>query len=206
MLEPLVFLPGMACDARMFMPQLMSFWNERAVQVTPLTPGDMIEQMSANVLAAAPSKFALVGQGLGGNVSLDVLRRAPERVTRICLMGTNPQSEIPAIAAAREPMIIAAGAGRLEEAVRDMIRPSHLAPGPKRVEVMNLVVQMALSMGRDVFVRQSRAMQRRQDQQKTLRMIRCPAMVICGEHDTLTPCAQARVHGRADPLCEAERD
>ncbi|MGO4916526.1 alpha/beta fold hydrolase [Pseudogemmobacter sp. W21_MBD1_M6] len=187
MLEPLVFLPDMMADIRLFMPQIMAFSAERSVHVAPMTLGDTIEQISASVLAAAPAKFALVGLSLGGIVAMDVLRRAPDRVTRVCLMSTNPQSETPSIAAEREPMIVAAGAGRLQEAVRDMIRPTYLAPGPGRVEVMNLVMDMGMSMGKDVFVRQSRALQRRPDQQKTLRTIRCPALVLCGAHDALCP-------------------
>jgi pimeloyl-ACP methyl ester carboxylesterase len=46
---------------------------------------------------------------------------------------------------------------------------------------------MGCALGAETFVRQSRAMQRRPDQQKVLRQFRAPAMVICGAHDTLTP-------------------
>jgi pimeloyl-ACP methyl ester carboxylesterase len=46
---------------------------------------------------------------------------------------------------------------------------------------------MGMRFGADVFIRQSRALQRRPDQQKTLRKIRVPALVLCGAHDTLTP-------------------
>jgi pimeloyl-ACP methyl ester carboxylesterase len=187
MSEPLVFLPDMMTDIRLFMPQILAFSAERAVHVAPMTLGDTIEQISASVLASAPAKFALVGLSLGGIVAMDVLRRAPERVTRVCLMSTNPQSETPATAAAREPMIVAAAAGRLQEAVRDRIRPNYLAPGAGRIDVMNLVMEMGMAMGKDVYMRQSRALQRRPDQQKTLRTIRCPALVMCGAHDALCP-------------------
>jgi len=46
---------------------------------------------------------------------------------------------------------------------------------------------MALSLGPDVFVAQCRALQRRHDQQGTLRRIRVPCSVVCGEFDALTP-------------------
>ena len=46
-------------------------------------------------------------------------------------------------------------------------------------------------MNRDKFPVQSmedvRALQRRRDQQATLRKCKCPALVLCGEHDGLTP-------------------
>jgi pimeloyl-ACP methyl ester carboxylesterase len=46
---------------------------------------------------------------------------------------------------------------------------------------------MAESLGPDVFVAQSRALQRRQDQQAVLRRISVPALVLCGEYDALCP-------------------
>ena len=42
---------------------------------------------------------------------------------------------------------------------------------------------MARDLGADVFVRQSRAMQRRRDQQSTLRKCKVPTLVLCGAHD-----------------------
>jgi pimeloyl-ACP methyl ester carboxylesterase len=42
-------------------------------------------------------------------------------------------------------------------------------------------------LGEGVFLRQSRALQRRPDQQKTMRRVKLPALVIAGEADTLVP-------------------
>ena len=46
---------------------------------------------------------------------MEIIRRAPDRVSRLCLMDTNPVSKTPVRAAEREPQIIAARTGRLEE-------------------------------------------------------------------------------------------
>ena len=118
---------------------------------------------------------------------MELMRRAPDRITRVALMDTNPLAEVPAVAAAREPQIVGARTGRLEEVMRDEMKPNYLAPGHHRQEVLSLVMDMALALGPDVFVRQSRALQRRRDQQGTLRRCKCPALVLCGEHDTLCP-------------------
>ena len=48
-------------------------------------------------------------------------------------------------------------------------------------------MEMARDLGPDRFVSQSRALQRRRDQQGTLRRIKCPTLVLCGEHDQLCP-------------------
>ncbi len=185
--EPLVFLPGMMCDARLFWPQLLSFGPHRSVMVAPITGASSIGALAARVLEDAPRRFALAGLSMGGIVAMEVLRRAPERVTRIALMDTNPLPETPQVAAAREPHIIAVQTGRLTEIMRDEMKPRYLAPGPKRIDVLNLVMEMAEGLGPEVFVAQSRALQRRPDQQKVLRTTKVPALVLCGEHDALCP-------------------
>ncbi len=187
MLDPIVFLPGMMCDARLFGPQIAELSSETAVMVAPMTKGERIEEIASNVLTWAPPKFALAGLSMGGIVAMEVLRRAPDRVTRVALLDTNPLAETPEKAAEREPQIIRVKAGRLDEVMREELKPNYLAPGPGRLEVLNLVMEMARVLGPEVFIRQSRALQRRRDQQATLRRCKVPALVLCGEHDTLCP-------------------
>ena len=67
------------------------------------------------------------------------------------------------------------------------MKPNYLAPGAKRLEVLNLVMDMALKLGPDVFIRQSRALQKRLDQQATLRRAKLNTLVLCGEFDSLCP-------------------
>lgn len=187
MTDPLVLLPGMMCDARVFAHQLNVLSHRRAVMVAPVTLGDHIETIARNLMEQLPNRFALAGQGLGGMVALEVLRRAPDRVNRLCLIGTNALAETPAVAALREPRIIGAAAGRLDEVVRETMRPEYLASGPDRLTVLNLFYDMARDLGPDVFAAQSRALQRRPDMQGSLRRCKIPTLVLCGQQDTLTP-------------------
>ncbi|WP_456389810.1 alpha/beta fold hydrolase [Profundibacter sp.] len=186
MAEPLLLIPGMMCDARLFSPQITEFSAERAVHIASVTKCESIEEMAQNVLDSAPANFALAGLSMGAMVAMEIVRRAPERVTRVALMDTNSQSETPAIAATREPQIVGVMAGRLTEVMSDVMRPEYLAEGPKRTEILALMQDMAIALGEGEFVRQSRALQRRPDQQKTLRKIRMPALVLCGAEDRLT--------------------
>lgn len=187
MAEPLLLIPGMMCDARLFSPQITEFSAERAVQIASITNCETIEAMAQKVLDSAPAHFALAGLSMGAMVAMEIVHRAPERVTRVALMDTNSQSETPAIAASREPQIVGVMAGRLAEVMADVMRPEYLAAGPVRSEVLALMQEMAMALGEGEFVRQSRALQRRPDQQKTLRKIRMPALVLCGAEDRLTP-------------------
>ena len=185
--DPLVLLPGMMCDARLFGPQIKALGRDRAIHLPPMGQHDNVEQIATDVLHAAPKRFALAGLSFGGIVAMEVARRAPGRITRLALMDTNPLAETPQIAGSREPQIARVSAGALMEVMKDEMKPHYLAPGPRRQEVLDVVMEMARDQGEGVFIRQSRALQRRPDQQDTLRKLDVPTMVLCGEHDALCP-------------------
>ncbi len=186
MTDPLVILPGFLCDARAFLPQIVHLGGDR--QVTVILPqGDTVEQMSLNAIRDLPRRFALLGHGLGGDVAIDILRRLPQAVTRIALISTDPLAEPPAIAAARETRLVTARAGRLAEAVATEYPTAALADTEWQAEVLALVLDMAAGLGLETYVQQTRALQRRPDQQKTLRKVKTPALILAGESDTLVP-------------------
>lgn len=185
--DPLVLLPGMICDARLFGPQIAELSADTAVMVAPITQGERIEEIASGLLHLLPQRFALAGLGMGGIVAMELLRRAPERITRLALMDTSSHAETPQDAAMREPKIVAARSGRLLDVMREEMKPGYLAPGPHQRPVLDLVMDMAEVLGSEVFVRQSRALQRRRDQQGILSKIKVPALVLCGAHDALYP-------------------
>ncbi|MEP2639801.1 alpha/beta fold hydrolase [Roseobacter sp.] len=185
--DPLVFLPGFMCDARVFGPQIAEMSSDTAVMVAPVTQGERIEEIASMLLDQLPVRFALAGLGMGGVVALELLRRAPDRITRIALMATTPLADTPQVAAAREPQIVAARTGRVLDVMRETIDRNIIAPGAHHAQVLDLAMDMADVLGADVFVRQSRALQRRRDQQSTLRKCKTPALILCGAHDAQCP-------------------
>ena len=182
---PLVLLPGMMCDARLFEAQTARFSSERTIVHSPLTRGRTINELAQSVLEDAPPHFALLGLSMGGIVAMELMRIASERITRLALLDTNPLAETPETAALREPQIVAARTGQLEKVMREEMKPRYLAPGPARERILDRVMEMAKSLGPDTFVRQSRALQKRPDQTETLKRIAVPTLVLCGRHDGL---------------------
>ena len=132
MIEPLVLIPPMLCDARVFYAQFATLSSQVPFTFAPITAGDRIEEMASAILSWLPQKFALAGMGMGGMVAMEVLRRAPERVTRVAFISTGAQADTPEISAQREPLIIAARSGRFDDAIRAEMNPAWLAPGPYR--------------------------------------------------------------------------
>ena len=185
--ETLVLLPPMLCDARVFADQIRDLSHDHAVMVAPTHKGERMEEIASQILNWAPSKFALAGMGMGGMVAMELLRRAEDRITRIALISTSPQADTPEIAAAREPHIIAAQAGRMDDVLQHEVNSTWLAPGSDRVGIVRLLRDMGAALGPAAYVKQARALQRRRDQQATMRKIRQPAMVICGQFDGQYP-------------------
>lgn len=184
-MTPLVLLPGMMCDARLFAQQIAAL--PCAVTCPEIGGHDTIGDLAAAVLDASPDRFALGGLSMGGIVAMEVLRQAPDRVTRIALMDTNPLAETAQVAARRAPQVAKVRAGQLAAVMRDEMKPHYLTDGPHRAAILDLCMQMASDLGPEVFVRQSNALQNRPDQSATLRGCRVPALVLCGRDDALCP-------------------
>jgi pimeloyl-ACP methyl ester carboxylesterase len=185
--EPLVLIPGFMADARVFMPQLARLGARRPVIL--LSPGldDSVEKVVAAVGPLLPSRFSLLGHGLGGNIAIELLRRRPEAVSRIALIATDPLPESPQQAAEQEALLVAAKTGHMADCIAQMLPETALYDAPWRGEITALVHDMAATLGPDQFQRQLRVMQRRPDQQKTLRKAHVPTLIIAGEADTIVP-------------------
>ncbi len=186
-MTPLVLLPGMMCDARLFAPQMAALSGGRALHLAPIAAHDTVVALAGDVLAHAPPRFALAGLSMGGIVAMEVLRQAPGRVERVALMDTNPRAEACEARAQRGPQIARALEGGLEGVMRDEMKPNYLADGPDRAAILDLCMAMAQDLGPEVFARQSRALAARPDQQATLRAWRGPTLVLMGEEDRLCP-------------------
>lgn len=186
MSEPLILVPGMMSDARVFMPQIVELTKTRSVQIASVAQADTIRDMAADILSSAPRQFALAGHSMGGVVAMEVLRQAPERVRRLALISTTAATETPMQAAEREPQIVRAQAGRFVDVLAETLREEYFFDGPARPQIMQLMMTMAQRLGPEVFIRQSRALQSRPDQQKTLRTTQIPVLALGGEHDRLT--------------------
>nr|WP_319247092.1 alpha/beta hydrolase [uncultured Celeribacter sp.] len=186
MTESLVLIPGFLADARVFTDQITDLSRSHAVMVAPLQ-GDTLTDMADAILAVAPPKFALAGHDLGAALAAEILRRAPGRVGRLALICGSAQPEPPNMAAAREPRMIKAKTGRFGEVLLEELPSTALAESPYRNAIRDHWVDMAMEAGPDIYLAQSRIMQRRPDQQNVLRRARIPTLVIGGEVDTICP-------------------
>ena len=186
-MTPLVLIPGMMCDARMWgkVPAALPCPIHHALPVQ----GKSIPGIASAILREAPERFALAGLSMGGIVAMEMLEQAPARIERLALLDTNPLAEAPEVQARRGGQIARALAGDLAGVMRDEMKPSYLADPDDRV-TLDLCMDMASSLGPEVFRCQSLALRDRADRTDTLRRFTRPALVLTGEHDR--PCPRDR--------------
>jgi Predicted hydrolases or acyltransferases (alpha/beta hydrolase superfamily) len=185
-MTPLLLIPGMMCDARMWggLPEAL---HPLAVHHALPFGGETMTEIASAILREAPPRFALAGLSMGGIVAMEMLAQAPDRIERLALLDTNPRAELPEVRARRAPQVDRVLAGGLEAVMRDEMTPNYLAPGSERQDILDLCMDMALSLGPDVFRRQSLALRDRKDRQDVLATFDGPALVLMGEEDRLCP-------------------
>lgn len=186
-LTPIVFVPGLASSLRSHLPVMSSLWSHGSVLVPNQTQDDSIAAMAARVLREAPPKFALLGHSLGGYISLEIMRQAPERVTRLALLNTQARADTPEAIERRKMQIAAVKSGAFDKAM-DAFFP--LLVHPNRVSDAALREELRLASvdsGAEAFIRQQTAIMARIDSRPSLAQIAVPTLVLSGDQDKLIP-------------------
>ena len=196
---PTVLVPGLNCSARLYGPQLPALWRFGPVTVADHRRDDSVAAIARRILAAAPQKFALVGLSMGGVIAFEILRQAPERVTKVALLDTSARTDEPERSERRDRQIAMARDGRFAE-VADALLPLLLHRGRHDDEDLRWVVHiMADETGPEAFIRQQTALKARPDSRQGLGAIRCPTLVLVGDGDELTPPALSEEIAAAIP-------
>lgn len=199
--ENALLLPGMMCDARLWAPQIEKIGIPAAVPA--LDGADSIASLASQVLDTAPPAFALAGLSMGGILAFEIWRQAPDRVTHLALLNTNPHPESPERAMQRLEQIEQVLNGGLRDLVRGSLKPLYLAACNRNDdELLATIMAMTLDLGPEVFQRQTIAVKNRPDSVPTLPTISCPTVVMCGREDTLCPVSYHEL--MADRIPKAE--
>lgn len=196
--QDLLFLPGLLCDGRLWRDQAEGVGDLAIPRIADLTLDDTIAGMARRALAAAPARFALAALSMGGYVAFEILRQAPERVTRLALFDTSARLDGSARSRQRRVSLAAAAGGRFIGVGRGLmprlIHARHLG-GPLEAVIRG----MADRVGAEAFARQQQAILSRPDSLPGLPAIKVPTLVAAGDSDQMTPVAEAETIRDAIP-------
>ena len=186
-METLVLLHGLLDDGAMWEHQHRHLAAYARVVTPDLLAPETIGEAAGQVLAGVEGPFAVAGFSMGGYVIFEMMRRAPERISRIALIDTSARADTPERSAERRRAIERAATGAYEavvdEALPLLVHPDRLGDDA----LMDALRAMASRVGPRAFTRQQKIIMSRPDSRGGLDGIRCPSLVICGRQDALTP-------------------
>lgn len=187
---PLVLLPGLLNDARLWSAQASMLSDIADVTVGDLTHAvggaDSMRALAESVLESAPERFALAGLSMGGYVALEIMRRAPGRVTALALLDTQARPDTPPATENRRAQMRRSETefgGVIADLYPKLVHPDRAEDGALKA----LFTDMALTTGAEAFRRQQAAIMGRIDSRPFLPRIACPTLVLCGRQDAVTP-------------------
>lgn len=200
----LVLLPGLACDASLWAPQAQALraagWA--AVDSDALEKAPTVEAMAQHVLDVPAGPLLLAGASMGGMVALHAALQAPTRVAGLVLVGGSARADSEEVKRLRADAIDHFEDGDVKPFLR---LNAPLALHPRRAGDAALIeryLAMVLRGGVAPLIAQNRAVMQRPDLRPRLREIGCPALVLAGEADGLTPPKHARELAAGLPRAE----
>lgn len=187
----LVLIPGLLCTDALYAPVIPELSASARCRVMDHRRHDSMSAIARAILDEAPDRFALAGLSMGGYIAFEIIRQAPERVTRIALLDTMARADMPERIAARTAAVARARVEGIEKVSATLlpqwVHPDRLADE----ELTARVGKMATDTGVDAFERQQTAIATRIDSRPTLRSISVPALVLVGRQDAVTPVSDA---------------
>lgn len=184
---PIVLVPGLACSPRIFAAQLPALWQHGPVFVANHLRDNTMAGIAKRILEEAPPRFALAGHSMGGYISLEIYRQAPERVARLALLNTYARPDMPEAAEHRRSWITEVRQGGyravLERLFVDAVHPK-LA---NDAALKQIVLDMGSEVGPEAFVCQLEAIMTRADARPVLASIKCPTLVLTSDSDNAVP-------------------
>ena len=210
--EPLVLLPGMNCSAR-----LWSGLDLGPAVIPALTEPDLGEQVT-RLLDELPPRFALAGLSLGGIVAMALVRTAPERVSRLCLLSTSPhgptRQQLDGWRLQRDRLASGTTAREIQRDLLPLLLTAEsLESRPDLVDTtLTLADETEIDLDAQLALQATRI-----DERPGLRTVSCPTLVLAAREDrlcsvdrhreiaALVPGAELRILERTAHLSPVER-
>ena len=204
MKTPLLLLPGLLADARLFDCQVRHLSDVAQPTVADLTVADTIAKLATEAVRRMPAgRFAVAGLSMGGYVALEVMRQVPERVSALALLNTNARADSAESTESRRRLMALADrdfAAVNAALVPKLLHPDHL----KDARLTNLLDDMANSVGVQGFKSQQAAIIGRIDSRPHLAAIRAPTMVLAAREDAIMPMEVSEEMARGIPGARLE--
>ncbi len=182
---PLLMVPGLICDARVFAAQIGAF--DGAIAAAGHGTQRRLGAMAETILAAAPPRFALLGHSMGARVAIEMWRRAPARIDRLALVNTGTHLPRPGEPEKRHALLDLGRANGMAALVDAWMPPMFAPEHRDDPAVTEPLRTMCIDQGVDAYAAQIAALLDRPEIDSLLPGIDVPTLVATGGHDGWAP-------------------
>ena len=151
------------------------------------------------LLAGLPAPVGIAGFSFGGYITLELMKRRPEKVRGLALVDTRASADDPLARAKRDETISAVRANGVRPVVETMPGKLLSPESVGRPDLLERVQRMIARQKPETVEADLVAMRERPDSTASLPEITVPTIVIVGSEDVLTPPADSEAMAGAIP-------
>lgn len=192
--EPLLLLPGLLCDETIWDEQIREFSARVDVRIACYGDASSIEEMARRAVEGLQGRFAVAGHSMGGRVAMEIVRTAPERVTRLALLDTGIHPAIPGEGEKRMALVDIANAKGMRALCDAWLPPMVHPMRRENAAFMRPLEEMVSRSTPALFEAQIRALLHRPDAVSALASaparLKETLLVGVGRQDSWSPAAQ----------------
>ena len=186
----LVLIPGLLCDKTVWQPVIDKLAGNWPIVVADCSTQNSITQMAKDALAATDGPLFVAGHSMGGRVALEMIRLAPERISKLVLADTGIHPRKPGEEVKRQQVIDLAYDKGMQALAAQWLPPMVQPELHDDATLMGSLTEMVMRMNPDLHARQIKALLDRPDATAGLADIDCPVVLIVGRQDAWSPVEQ----------------
>lgn len=185
-----VFLPGRLCDQRIWQSAIDALSEIINPIFVDLRFKKTLDEMMQSVGDASLDPFILCGFSMGGYIAQEFAIKFPDRILGLAIVGSSAHPYTAEEMAYQERVanhVKHNGFNGLSKAtIHKLIYKTHYHDN----QLVELIQDMAIKCGKDVFLSQHMATANRISRLERISQIAAPILVIAGREDKLVPIAQ----------------
>jgi len=202
---PIIFLHGFPFDKSMWKGQLDSLKSSNRLiacdirgfgkstdEKTPLSIDLFSEDLMAFMDKLNIKKAIICGLSMGGYISLNAVKRFPERFEALILCDTQCIADTAEVIENRYKAIEQINLDGVtefnEKFIKNVFHPDSLM---HKIELVENLKNIVFANSKDIIIAGLTALANRSETCSTLDAIRIPTLIICGREDKVTPLAQS---------------
>lgn len=172
----IILIPGLLSDEAVWQDQVKAL-SHYHILIPKFSQESITGELLETILAKAPPHFLLAGHSMGGWLALEVVKRYPSRVTKLCILSTSAALDTEEKKKRRIEYIQKVNQGQFSEVSEEILKSFVYQQRAKPA------VRQMFERNQHSFTAQEQAMLSREDCLQFLPTIRIPTTVMAGEKD-----------------------